>query len=279
MPQNTVESLDIFPVYPDRPTYQNVLGTQAPIFDPTIGAIKLWQDPAAATQPANAVMTYTKFNGSNTNPVLVTFTIPAAQAARVNLPGKPTYAKYFITPTDASGSYVLAGASFTVAVQPDTLSLQPQATALAALVGAAVSDRSAGNTFVKYNWPADEPRREWILTYKDGLTAFAGDLINSMNQAGIGAPGHWDTTGGHLAWVVDPIPDGTDKTYPVLDVPKRPLAANETLVLVQEGGLGFSQVVVQTPDAPGTGTNTSDSAVLAKMAAQVQFVYNEMGGN
>lgn len=278
MPTNSVESLDIFPDYPDRSTYQNVLGTQAPVFDPSVGFIKEWQDPAAAALPPTAVMTYTKLNTDINNPALVTFTVPAGVAARVNLPGKPAYAKYFIQPTDATGSFMVGFSRQTVAVQPNTLSLKPQADALAALVGATVVDRAIGNTFVTYNFPADEPRREWMLTYKNGLTAFAGDLLAGQWANGIGAPGHWDTTGNVLAWVADPIPDGTDKAYAKLDIPKRPLNSDEKLVVVSQGSLGAKAVAVQQgPDAtpPATGEN---AALLNQLVAQVGFIYNLMGG-
>lgn len=278
MPVNPIETLNIFPDYPDRATYQNVLGVQAPIFDPSVGFIKEWFDPAAAALPATAVMTYTKFNGDLTNPALVTFTVLAGAAAKVNLPGKPAYAKYFIQPTDATGTFIAGGLTQTVAVQPNTLSMEAQAVALGTIVGAVVTDRAASNSFVTYNFPADELRREWILTYANASTAFAGDLIASQNAAGIGAPGHWDTTGNVLNWVVDPIPDGTDKTYAVLDDPKRPLNSDETLIIVASGSLGAKQAEVQQgPVAPPPATG-DNAALLQLMASQVQFIYNEMGG-
>lgn len=276
MPNQSVESLDILPLYADRATYQNVLGTQAPIFDPTIEAIKLWADTAAASLPATALMTYTKFNNDTTTPALVQFTVPAAVAARVNMVGKPAYAKYFIAPTNAVGTFAVGGFTQTVAVQPNTLSLRAQADALATINGAMVVDAATQNAFVAINWPNDEPRRQWTLVYQDNQEAYAGDLLASQNQAGIGAPGHWDKSDGHLTWVVDPIPDGTDKVYPTMDVPKRGLADGESLLVLANGAFGFKQVVLHTADpaVPLTG----DSAVLAQIAKQIQFIYTEMGG-
>lgn len=283
MSNQPVNSLDIFPSFGDRSAYQNATGTQAPIFDPSIGAIKNWADPAAASLPATALMTYTKFNGDQTNPALVPFTVPAGAAARVNLPGKPAYAKYFIQPTDATAVFSAGIFTQPVTVQPSTLSLKIQADALAALVGATVEDAENRTHTVIDTWPADEPRRPWIVVYKDDSPSspswsYAGDLIADQYKAGIGAPGHWDTTGGKLAWVVDPIADGGEMVYSAMPAPKRALASDEKLIVVAVGGLGFKDVVVQKGTPVPVGSGGIDPAVLTKLVAQIQFMYTEMGG-
>lgn len=283
MPNQPIESLDLFPTIPDRATYQQVTGVQAPIFDPAIGFVKLWSDPAASAVPPTALMTYTIFNGDQANPAMIPLVLSAAVAAKVNMPGRPGYAKYFVQPTAATAVFKIGGNTFPATIQPNTLSLKAQADALAALVGGVVEDAESRSVFQIDTWPADEPRRPWIVVYKDDTPstpnwAYAGDLIADQNKAGIGAPGHWDTTGGHLAWVVDPIPDGGDKAYKNMAVPKRALAANETFQLVQIGGIGFQQVMVHTPDPQPPAVGGGDSPLLVKMAAQLQFIYNEMGG-
>lgn len=278
MPNQPIETLDLFPTIPDRSTYQQITGTQAPIFDPAIGFIKQWYDPAAAAQPPTALMTYTIFNGDQAKPAMVPLVLTAAVAGRVNMPGKPTYAKYFIQPTDATATFHIGSNVFPATIQPNTLSLRSQADALAALVGGTVEDAESRSAFQIDTWPADEPRRPWLVVYKDGAYAYAGDLIADQNKAGIGAPGHWDTKDGHLAWVVDPIPDGTDKAYKNMAVPKRPLADDETLQLVAIGGIGFQSVMVHTPDPVPTGTGVGDNPLLAQIAKQVQFIYTQLGG-
>jgi hypothetical protein len=86
----------------------------------------------------------------------------------------------------------------------------------------------------------DEPRREWAFLYR-GSVYNAGGLLRAKNEAGIGAPGHWQVAEA-IAWSPDPpAPTGMDDQRPPRPMPVRDLLSNEVL-----GQTLMGPVVVRT---------------------------------
>jgi len=52
-------------------------------------------------------------------------------------------------------------------------------------------------------YPANEPRRVWDVVFK-GEALNVGMLLSMKYANGVGAPGHWDTSGSDPVWVSDP---------------------------------------------------------------------------
>src|ERR1051326_1259676 len=93
--QYQISVLNLFPTYASRAAYQQATGQQAPPFDPS-QPLKRWFDPAPTGQ------SYLVFDSSAADSGYVSqLAMPAAQAARLNLPGIYNYPAYVSPPTDA----------------------------------------------------------------------------------------------------------------------------------------------------------------------------------
>ena len=107
------------------------------------------------------------------------------------------------------------------------LSLQIEAQEIMTEVGG-TSLLDEGNTPVfPVIYPANEPRRVWDVVFK-GEALNVGMLLSMKYANGVGAPGHWDTSGSDPVWVSDPpAPTGTGDTRPPRPMPVRNLLPNE----------------------------------------------------
>jgi hypothetical protein len=191
-----------FPQY-TRATFQAAAGgIQAPAWNPAY-PIKDWFDPGAV---AGVDSTYQVMNGSDMLPALITLTIPGAEALTVNLPGTPTFSAYVVAPTLATKQTNFARMVFAAnPVDPGTLATLAQANTLAAVAGATVVDPTGPlNQFLIFSWNG-ETRRPYVLM-PPGATGDptvsgqnVGQILASVNAAGVAAPGHGARSGADAA--------------------------------------------------------------------------------
>ncbi len=260
-----VQELALFNTY-KRDTYLAAFGIQAPAWDPT-RLTKTWFDSTVDTSdPANTV-TYQIVATDPANIWVVTpMTMPAQEAATVNLTGAVAYPPYVVAPTDATrGGAVL---------NPVYLSLESQAQAFMAEFGAVtLLDEGATPVFPAV-YPPDEPRRLWDIVIS-GLAVNVGALVLAMNAGGVGAPGAWDTTGSQPAWVPAPAaPTGLNDVRPPRPMPVRALLPNEQL---QTGLMGVSVVrtdLQQQADEQAGQFTPDDRATLQ----QIYGIVNRLAG-
>jgi hypothetical protein len=225
-----IQDLGLFTSF-TRETYFSSFGMQAPAWDPT-RLRKMWFDSTADTSdPSNVSVYQIVGKDQNGDWTIKQMVLPSSEAATVNLPGSISYPAYTVPATTAT-----RGGSF---INPDYLSLQTDAEALAKLLGGgAVFDEGASSTFPVL-YPPSEPRRLWDFMF-NGLVINVGDMLLGQNENGIGYPGHWDTSTGQPLWVADlPAPTGLDDTRPPRDMPVRGLLSNEKF---QVGLMGVSVV-------------------------------------
>lgn len=267
-----------FPQY-TRGSFQTAAGIQAPAWNPAY-PIKDWFDPDAV---AGVDSSYQVWNGSVTVPALITLTIPGAEAMTVNLPGTPTFAKYAVAPTQATRQVHFAGLAFApVAVDPGTLSTLADANRLAAISGAAVVDPTATpNQFLIFTWNG-EARRPYVLM-PPGATGDptaagqnVGQILASMNAAGVASPGHWDSVQrmNHiLVWVPETAPSGLDVTARVPE--PMALAAGEALVSMQLGIVFTAVILAAGETLPGmAGGGGSGDGFGAQDRTMLTAVYD-----
>jgi hypothetical protein len=214
-----IQALALFVTY-TRDSYLAAFGVQAPAWDPT-RLTKTWFDTTVDTSnPANTA-TYNIVALNSTGVWgIQPLTIPASEAATVNLTGAVTYPPYTVAPTDAtSGSAV---------INPDYLSLQSDAQALMASLDGTDLSEETGNAAFPIVYPADEPRRIWDFTV-NGILCNAGQLLLQMNANGVGAPGTWQITSTGPVWTSTPAPTGLTDTSSPRPMPVRNLLPNEQL--------------------------------------------------
>jgi hypothetical protein len=124
-------------------------------------------------------------------------------------------------------------------INPIYLSLESEARALMAALGATTLVDESNTPVFPVVYPPEEPRRMWAIMV-NGQAENTGNLLFQMNSKGVGAPGKWDFTQNGLAWVpAPPAPTGLDDTRPPQDVPVRDLLPNEKF---QVGLMGVSVV-------------------------------------
>jgi hypothetical protein len=225
-----VQDLALFKTY-TRDSYRTAFGIEAPPWD----AARLrqsWFDSTVDTSSPTNVAVY-KIAGED--PIngwtLKQMVIPSREAATVNLPGSVVYPAYTVAPTSAT-----RGGS---PINPNYLSLESDARALMATLGATALVEQGITPVFPVVYPADEPRRVWAIVV-NGHPENAGNLLLEMNSKGVGAPGRWDYSSGELVWVPAPAPPtGLDDTRPPRDMPLRDLLPNEKF---QMGLMGVSVI-------------------------------------
>lgn len=230
-----VDSLALFPSY-TRDSYRAAFGGEAPPWDPSRRS-KTWFDSTVDVSNPRAGVTYTVVGqDADGRWRLGPLTLPAGEAATVNLPGAVVYPPYVVRPTNATRG----GAP----VSPLYLSLESEARALMLELGATGLLDEGINAFAPVFYPADEPRRMWALIGSGGQQNNAGGLLRMKNATGVGAPGHWRNTAGNVAWIADPAaPSGFDDPRPQVEMPVRSLLPNEEL---RPGVMGFGVLVYRT---------------------------------
>lgn len=224
-----IQSLTLFVSY-TRDSYLAAFGVQAPAWDAT-RVTKTWFDTTVDTSnPANTATYNVVAVNSSGVWGLQPLTIPAIEAATVNLPGAVNYPPYTVAPTDASSGGAV--------INPDYLSLQSDAQALMVTLGGTDLTEETGNAAFPIVYPADEPRRIWDF-YVNGILCNAGQLVAQRNANGVGAPGTWQTTTSGPVWTPAPAPTGLTDARPPRPMPVRNLLPNEQL---QTGLMGVSVI-------------------------------------
>lgn len=236
-----VEWLALFETY-TRETFRAVFGIDAPAWDPS-RARKDWFDSRILDAGGTPPIRYqTAIKGGEGAWRMEEFTLPAAIAASVNLPGRPVYPTYIVEPTAATRG----GAP----VAPVLLTLESDARALLnifwglGLRGAGLADEGLTPMFPVI-YPAGEARRMWAIADDAGRRWNAGLLWNTRNKEGIGSPGEWKLSAEGVEWIpANPPPDGLDDTRPPVAMPMRGLLVNEQLRpgLTALGALGVQVV-------------------------------------
>ena len=268
--------------YDSRSDFQTKTGQQAPPYDPNllgsgIGAIKRWV--ATGLDPANPNAPYTlPYLGLNAQgqPAVLSMTIPASMASKLNLAGSIGYQKYDDWLQARGGTKTVHIFSFNgqqiqrpVVEQEWPLLLTPQeAQNLAAEIGngAKVVDTVTDQYFqLGFLWDPNDPRRIQDIVVGTWRGA-AGYLFRDRSVAGVGAPGTWS-----LSTEISPAP-GSPKFTPatpatgqaetrVIPIPIRDLATDEKPVF---GGGLFPELMVQkgTDTSSGTGISSDLEAII-----------------
>jgi hypothetical protein len=229
-----IDSLALFKTY-TRESYRQAFGVEPPPWNPS-RLTKTWFDSSVDTASVSPVSYKAVARDAGGNWTLQTFSLAAAEAATVNLPGAIAYPPYVIAPTGAT-----RGGS---PINPLFLSLESDARGLLAPLGAvSIVDQGATPVFPVV-YPPDELRRMWAIVRSSGQQINVGALLQERNASGVGAPGRWDLSGVNPVWVSDPpAPSGLDDKRPPVPMPVRDLLPNEELRL---GPMGFGVQVVRT---------------------------------
>jgi hypothetical protein len=243
-----------------RPSYLNAFGVQPLDFDATKPP-KFWFDSTVDLSSPENIAVYQTVQLDGITASIVQLQMPATQAASVNIPGLITYPPYVIQPTTAT----LGGQPFNA----DVLSDLQDAINMAASFGLGSSTVFDGDpTFGPFlvDYPAAEPRRQWMILFK-GAAVSVGILLSSMNAKGIGSPGAWDLTGSQPVWVpVPPPPDGITSGVPLsattVPIPVRPLLPNEEIVSTLGGAMIARTDMSSAATNSGSGFGPADRATL-----------------
>jgi hypothetical protein len=269
------------PVYADRADYVSKKGVQPADFDATKPP-KMWEDYFQVGVSSNATyQTIQQLPGSVSGPLaqVVSFTIPASEAAAPNIPGlQPrNYPVWAPAQTNATTD----GKNL---VELQVLSTAAQAAALAAqFPGSTVI---GGNTLQP---SVDElGRSDWML-HGGGLSSdeYVGTLlavqyapgVDGQYAGGVGAPGQWSVLNGAAIWRPVPLPpDGINppSTLPAVPIPTDPLPPGATFV---PGAVPGSVEISTAPPVTGAGggLTASQAAALAAIPG-MQATLNQIAG-
>lgn len=245
-----VSELALFPTY-TRDTYLTKFGVQAPPFDSAL-APKAWLDTTALVgRTETDLVTYNVL----VNNTFTTISIPASDAATVNLTGRYDYPAY----SPASTVAVSNG----TAVSPSTIIAESDVkTLVTELITAGYTNCTyAQDETISTTW-GTETRRRFIITVAEGVGCDAALLLADKYTAGVGAPGHWVMIAGSAPiWVVDAQDDGSTAGT-ATPVPVRLLLSNETLVI---GWAGLASIVrtdlVTTTETTTTSTGLTEDQI------------------
>lgn len=259
-----LSALDMFPSY-DRAAYLAAKGAQAPTYDST-KPTKLWSDPAQNAADNVTQVSYGYYNGAARTMV----TMSASEAATPNIPGVRTYPAYSVAPTDAAEVSTTVPGQTPAPINPATLSLQADALSLAielGLPGSVLSDGSVNNQAVETVYPADEPRRQWVILFKGGQ-CYAGTLLAEKYAQGIGAPGSWNLAGPAPVWISSQPASDPPLNSGTLAPPQRALLPNEEIIATALNTYG----VERTDLMPAPAAAAGGSALSADQAAALALI-------
>ena len=259
-----IQELALFKTY-TRDSFRAAFGIAAPPWNPS-RLRKTWFDSTVDTSsPANVAVYKIAVQDPVNGWTLKQMVIPAQEAAAVNLPGAIVYPAYTVAPTDAT-----RGAS---RINPNYLSLESEARALMATLGATALVEQGTSPVFPVVYPPDEPRRMWAIVV-NGREENAGNLLLNLNSKGVGAPGKWNFSSGGLVWVPAPeAPTGFDDTRPPRDMPVRDLLPNEKF---QMGLMGVSVIRtdLEQQQAQQQGQFTADDRATLQ---QIYRIVNKLG--
>ncbi len=214
------QELALFKAY-TRESYRAAFGVEAPAYDSS-RLIKSWFDSTAdISDPGNVSVYRIPGRDGSGNWALRQLVLPSHEAASVNLTGAISYPAYVVPPTRAT-----RGGS---GINANYLSLAADAQALLAEIGGESIVDEGNSVVFPVVYPPDEPRRAWDIMFH-GQPLNVGLLLLAKNAKGVGAPGHWNTSGGDAVWLADPAaPTGLDDTRPPREMPVRDLLPNERM--------------------------------------------------
>jgi hypothetical protein len=254
-----INDLKVFPEY-TRESYEAAVGQQAPPFDPSKPQ-KAWSDPAGAG-------TYNQLigDGRSAAPTFATFSLNAADAKAVNLPGAYRYPAYELQPTVAQQTW---GAGNRQPVPAKQLASKAAADEMAAAVGGVVSEFAAGPF-----WSIDygtETRRIYEVRVGGGPANNVGLLLQGRYGSGIGTPGSWVVDAqGTISWtasiaVIVPI----GESLKIVPVPVRLLADDEEFHSTPFGYVIQKKAVVATPPPGVPSDDLTEVLRLVKAIAEM----------
>lgn len=239
-----------------RESYRAAFDSEPPPYDPE-RPVKSWFDSTVDTSRPAHLVSYRVIVRDGNQWNFQDLTIPASEAATVNLTGAFRYPEYIVAPTSATRG----GGS----INPVYLSLEADARALAAGFGVEQIGDEGVSTVFPVTYPPDEPRRLWYFMFR-GRAVNVGALLYNRNKQGIGWPGQWDVSSGVPEWVPRPEgPTGEDDTRPSRPMPVRDLLPNEQL---QAGlmGVGITRTDLASGIAAASGQFTEeDRATLHRI--------------
>ncbi|HLH41537.1 MAG TPA: hypothetical protein VKV74_01030 [Bryobacteraceae bacterium] len=254
-----VSALALFQTF-TRDTYLSTFGIQAPPYDPS-RVIKTWFDSTVDTSNPSNVALYNVVGQDNSgNWGLQQLVMPAQEAATVNLTGAVTYPPYVAAPTQAT-----RGGS---GINPLYMSLESDAQEIMTEIGGTTLLDEGSSPVFPVIYPANEPRRVWDVVFK-GQPLNVGMLLSMKYANGVGAPGHWDTSGSDPVWVADPPPPtGVGDTRPPRPMPVRNLLPNEQF---QTGlmGVGIIRTDLEQSQQAQNGQFTSDDRATLQTIYQI----------
>ena len=272
------QSLLLFRDY-DRAGFQKAFGQDAPSYDPSRRP-KSWFDTSATGRDSDPV-TYHYIDTDKPGQATVnTLTLSVLEARSVNLEGTRSYPKYVVAPTAAS---VLGPGGDSQPLNAASLATMEEARLMAHLLqlpDAAIEQQSLGGPF-SLVYPANEPRRQYTIQWKDGTALTVALLINQMYANGIGAPGHWDLSVQSPRWISELEP-AAPATLPSMPRPIRPLLQNEAIATDIFG----SQVIyrtdkssVYTQQASAGGLTAEEAMTIARIDTNLQALLRWAGLN
>lgn len=259
-PQYSIYDIALFHHFQTRDQFKVAFGVQPPPFDATKRP-KFWFDSSVAPDD---LLNYDVVGlDSKGQPAYKKITLMGAEASAPNFPGDYVYSPYVVAPTQAIIQLNMTG----MPVNSHELSTEDQAAAMVKMLqpklpAAALKYREPELAPPdRYVYPKDEERRAWEI-YDANTGQYIGDVgefLYSMNNFGVGHPGHWATGfNGLPQWTPEYPP--TQPTNPALTeewpTPVRALNAPEKLVL----GFGSSITIqrmdlLALPADPGTPTS------------------------
>lgn len=268
-----------------RAMYRELLGTQAPAWDPK-KQIKRWFDDGAAALPPDDLYVYSVNVWRDGKLARQQRALTNAEAAAVNLPGKYDFPKY--TPK-SSGVYVhqyddsgtkLTGKQYLTGIT-ESLSLSLEAVQMkeemedAGFACGEIFESSQGGVYA-LQFDPDEKRRLWYIMRGDKNGGYnVGRLLVQKYAYGVGAPGSWvaaDDDPKTPVWRSSLTPDvGEHDTRPEIPCPQRTLLANEEAVY--DGFTG--QVMIRRVDNPVVQA-ANDAAAMPVRVREILEVVKEI---
>lgn len=246
-PQYSIYDIAIVHHFQTRDQIKAAFAMQPPPFTDSKKP-KFWIDTSVAP---DAIASYAVIGiDASGQPVYKKITMPGAEANAFNVPGDYVYPSYVVAPTQAIIQLNMTG----MPVNSHELSTEEQAGEMVKMLqpklpAAALKYREPELAPPdRYVYPKDEERRAWEI-YDANTGQYIGDVgefLYSMNNFGVGHPGHWATGfNGLPQWTPEYPP--TQPTNPALTeewpTPVRALNAPEKLVL----GFG-STITIQRAD-------------------------------
>lgn len=203
----------------------------APVFDPTKNE-KTWTDPNPIVG-TDGLVTYTVLNSAGSD--FTSLKLSKADAMALNLPGHPDYPAYSPAPSKATFDSNI----FDVSSKDDAIELAKEFGVDPSLIVDGMANLAGTFPLV---YPADDPRRAWILPV-GGQLIRVSYLLQLKNANGVGAPGHWNG----IVWISDlPSPTASSPLTPLpIDMSKVP--ANAT---VQPASITTGLPMLFIPDPP-----------------------------